>query len=77
MPVEMMHITLAGNKFSSGTLPTMHSIYEYTDIYQGLKILANSYIYIAVCKHFEPNSYISVYKVHCGKVPLENLFQPE
>ena len=27
----------------------MHSIYVYTDIYQGLKILANSYIYIYIC----------------------------
>ena len=44
MPVEMMHITLAGSKFSSGTLPTMHSIYVYTDIYQGLNIFANIYI---------------------------------
>ena len=32
MPVEIMHITLAGSKFSSGTLPTMHSIYVYSDI---------------------------------------------
>ena len=41
-----IQITLAGSKFSCGTLPTMHSIYVYTDIYQGLKIFANSYIYI-------------------------------
>ena len=41
-----IYITLAGSKFSRGTLPTMHSIYVYTDIYQGLKFLANSYIYI-------------------------------
>ena len=26
----------------------MHSIYVYTDIYQGLKIFANSYIYIYI-----------------------------
>ena len=41
-----IHITLAGSKFSSGTLPTMHLIYVYTDIYQGLKIFANSCIYL-------------------------------
>ena len=41
-----IYITLAGSTFSSGTLPTMHSIYVYTDIYQGLNIFANSYIYI-------------------------------
>ena len=35
-----------GSKFSSGTIPTMHSRYLYTDIYQGLKIFGNSYIYI-------------------------------
>ena len=27
----------------------MHSIYVYTDIYQGLKIYANSCIYIYIC----------------------------
>ena len=33
------------------------------------------YIYIAVCQKFEPLIYISIwiYRVHCGKVPLENL----
>ena len=42
-----IHITLAGSRFSSGTLPTMHLIYVYyTDIHQGLKIFANSCIYI-------------------------------
>ena len=46
--MEMMHITLAGSKFSSGTLPTMHSMYLYIDIYQGLKSFANSYIYIYI-----------------------------
>ena len=39
-----IHITLAGSTFSSGTLPTMHPICLYTDIYQGLKIFANSRI---------------------------------
>ena len=34
------------SKFYSGTLPTMHSIYVHTDMYQGLKSFANSYIYI-------------------------------
>ena len=41
-------ITLAGSKFSRGTLPTMHSIYLYTAIYQGLNIFANSCIYIYI-----------------------------
>ena len=46
-----IHITLAGRKFSSGTLPTMHSIYSYTDIYQGLiqhfwQTAVHIYIYI-------------------------------
>ena len=40
-----IQINLAGSEFSRGTLPTMHSIYVYTDIYQGLKFFANSYIY--------------------------------
>ena len=43
-----IHITLAGSKFSSRTLPTMHSIYLYTDIYQGLNVFANSCTYIYV-----------------------------
>ena len=37
-----------GSKFSSGTLPTMHSIYLYTDMYQGLKLFANSCIYTCI-----------------------------
>ena len=42
-----IHIyTLVGSKFSSGTLPTMHSIYVYTDIYKGSKFLQTAvYIY--------------------------------
>ena len=36
------------SKFYSGTLPTMHSIYVYTDIYQGLKIFQTA-IYIYIC----------------------------
>ena len=43
-----IHITLAGSKCSSGTLPTMHSIYVYTNVYQGLKIFANGCIYIYI-----------------------------
>ena len=31
------------------TLPTMHSIYLYSDIYQGLKSFVNSCIYIYIC----------------------------
>ena len=40
-----IQITLAESKFSSGTLPTMHSIYLYTDVYQGLNCFANTFIY--------------------------------
>ena len=43
-----IHITLVGSKFSSGTLPIMHSIYLYTDIYEGLKSFANSCVYIYI-----------------------------
>ena len=43
-----IQITLPGSKFSSATLPTMHSIYLYTDGYQGLKSFANSRIYIYI-----------------------------
>ena len=41
-----IHITLAGSKFSSATLPTMHSIYLYIliNIYQ----FANSCIYLLI-----------------------------
>ena len=37
----------------------MHSIYVYTDIYQGLKIFANSYIYISI---FDFNIFLQVFK---------------
>ena len=40
-----------GSKFSGGALPTMHLIYVYTDIYQRLKIFANSCIYIYIYTH--------------------------
>ena len=47
-----IHITLVGSKFSSATLPTVHSIYVYTDIYDGLKIFANSCIYMYIYMGF-------------------------
>ena len=59
-------ITLAGSKFSSGTLPTMHSIYVYTDIYQGLQIFANSYIYIYICLNSQPTTPLLV--LECNHV---------
>ena len=43
-----IHITLAGRKFSSGALPTMHSIYIYTDVYLGLNFFPNSCIRIYI-----------------------------
>ena len=46
-----------GSTFSNGTLPTMHSIYLYTDIYKGLDI----YIYIYIC-FFMVNNKISQFK---------------
>ena len=39
-----IHITLVRSKFSSGTLPIMHSIYPYADKYQELNFFANSCI---------------------------------
>ena len=51
-----IHITLAGSKVSSGTLPTMHSIlymYIYTDIYQGLNIFYKQlHVHIYIYFHF-------------------------
>ena len=53
-----IQISLPGNKFSSGTLPTMHWIFLYTDIYiKGSIFFANSciYIYIYWCVHGSDN----------------------
>ena len=63
-----IQIILAGSKFYSGTLPTMHSIYVYTDIYQGLKIFANSCIYIYIYGHVTSADLYA--RAQCGKFNL-------
>ena len=51
-----------GSKFSSETLPTMHSIYLYTDIYQGLKICTNSCMH--ACMHTYIHTYIHTFHTY-------------
>ena len=56
-----IHIILVGSKFSSGALPIMHSIYLYTDIYQGLKTFASSCIYIYIKVKWQCRISLSIY----------------